>query len=141
MLQSTFNPQRDTEYDKTKLALDAMGAMGVCAPGVSTNIDLPLPDDVLIDGISYNVIGGVFGDYINLQVIDLNGTYTGAPGTVLNQFATKWYVAQNQSSATQIKSKYPAKILGGMALRLIYNSVGDTPANVAVNYELHKVLI
>jgi hypothetical protein len=83
--------------------------------------------------------GGNYGDYVNFQVVDASGAFTGTPGTLLNQFATMLYFPP--TADTQIDIVYPAKVLAGMTLRVSYTSTGGTDVFLAINYKLHKVLV
>jgi hypothetical protein len=140
MTGSTFNPVRISDFDKTKLTFDAQGAMMTVSAGQTTNVDLTLTDDCLITGAwLVSDSNTAFGDYACLQVVDTTGI-TGYPaGTVLSQFVTNWYVIPNMDE--QFDVPYPAKIIAGLTLRLVYISTGTNNAFIAVNYKLHKVLV
>jgi hypothetical protein len=136
---TTFNPINVGGFDKTKLTFDAQGVSATMAAATSSNLDYTLVDDCLITGIELIINNGNYGDTANLQIIDLTGEFSGTPGTILNQFATKWNLAP--VSDTQFDLPYPAKILMGMTLRVVYASTGLIDPFIAVNYKLHKVLI
>ena len=137
---TTYNPVRTTDFEKTKLNFNGQGVTSTINAGTTTNIDYLLADDCLITGLELIVNNGNYGDFANIQVIDTTG-FTGYPaGTVLEQIGTNWYLSP--STDTQFDIAYPAKIIAGLTLRIIYTStllVGTT--FVAINYKLHKVLI
>lgn len=139
MKNSTYNPISIQDFDKTKLNFNAQGTTAVCVAGQSTNIDFALNDDMLLTGAWLIANGGNYGDTATMQVIDTAGAFTGVAGTVLNQFMTNWYIPQTASE--QFDIQYPAKILAGMTLRVIYKSTGTSSPFVAINYKMHMVLI
>lgn len=139
MIGSTYNPRCENDFDKTKLAFDAQGVSITCAAGVTTDLDYTLADDCLLTGLELIVNSGNYGDSVNFQVVDTTG-FTGYPaGTVLDQFATNWNIAP--VSDTQFDVIYPAKIIAGLTLRVVYTSTGSSAVFVAINYKLHKCLV
>lgn len=141
MLGSTYNPKNVWDFDKTKIQTNHQSATGTITSGQTGNIDLALADDHLLTGIQIICSNHSFGDKITLQVVDVSGTYYPA-GTVLAQFATNITVRSDVQEVIHETSNYPAKILGGLTLRVIYASNGTlTPINIAVNYKLHMLLV
>lgn len=140
MTGSTYNPTTVDQFDKTKLNFDGQGVIGSCAPSSTANMDYDLTDDMLLTGCVFMINDSNWGDFVNFQVIDATGALTGTPGTVLSQFASSWYVPGNNTNI-ELKIVYPAKVIAGMGLRVVYNNVGANAASFAMNYELHKVLI
>jgi len=139
MQNSVFNPTHIDEFDKTKLNFDAKGVTASITAGTSQNIDLTLTDDHLITGAWMIVDGATLGDTVNLQVVDTTG-FTGYPaGTVLNQFITNFYLPT--SASEQFNITYPAKIIAGLTLRVVYTSTGATNPFFAANFYLHKILV
>jgi hypothetical protein len=136
---STYNPVTINDFDKTKLNSDGQGAAATIPAGTTVNIDYTLVDDCELTGAWFISNGGTFGDYCHFQIIDGSGAFTGTPGTLLNQFITNWYVPSETSE--QFDIMYPAKILAGLTVRVIYHSTGTTDVFAAINYKLHKVLI
>ena len=138
---TTFKPLSASEFTADKLNFAGHGVLASAAPGVATNIDLVMTDDCLAQGVQMLTSGSAFGDYVHMQVVDASGAFTGAPGTVLNQFGTNWYMRGDSQFQLNKDMLYPAKVLAGMTMRIVYVSTGLTPVQVAVNYSLHKVLI
>lgn len=136
---STYNPDSVEQFSKKALNFNGQGIMGSALPGASTNFDYLLLDDHLITGVEYIIQSAVFGDFLTLQIVASDTRFGVPAGTVLNQFATNWYVSSN--SADELRVPYPAKLSAGMIIRFIYTSVGSVAVNVAVNLEIHKILI
>jgi hypothetical protein len=139
MQNSTYNPTRTIDFEKEKLTFDAQGVSATITAGNSQNLVYALTDDCLITGVELIVNNGSYGDTINFQVIDSSGAFTGTPGTVLNQFASNWNVTP--ISDTQFDIVYPAKILTGMGLQVVYKSTGTSNVFLAINYKLHKCMV
>jgi hypothetical protein len=136
---SNYNPIHIDDFDKSKLTFDAQGVSATMTAGGAGNLDYTLTDDCLITGVELIVNNGNYGDTVSFQVIDPTG-FTGYPaGSVLDQFATNWNVAP--IADTQFDIIYPAKIIAGLALRLVYTSTGTNNPFVAINYKLHKCLV
>jgi hypothetical protein len=136
---TTFNPVRTSDFDKTKLNFNAQGVSANIIASSVQNIDLTLADDCLMTGAWVVINGATQGDTLIFQVVDTTG-FTGYPaGTVLNQFITNWY--PNVNTDVQLDMVYPAKVIAGLTLRVVYTSIGTTNPFIAINYKLHKVLI
>lgn len=136
---TTYKPTRINDFEATKLNFAAQGVAAAPTFGTTTNIDLLLTDDSLLTGAWLVVSGGTIGDYATFQVVDISGSFTGTPNTIVNTFITTWYLPV--SANTQFDVAYPAKIYAGLTLRLIYHSTGLITPFAAINYKLHKVLI
>jgi hypothetical protein len=139
MQNSTYNPIHENDFEKNKLTFDAQGVSTTVTSGSITNLDYTLTDDCLITGVELIVNNGNYGDTLSFQVVDTTG-FTGYPvGTVLDQYATNWNVAP--VTDTQLSVVYPAKIITGLTLRVVYTSTGSSNPFIALNYKLHKCLV
>jgi len=128
------------DFSKIGLNFNGNGVLGTATAGTATNIDFKLTEDDLITGASFLLLSGAnIGDYIDFQVVDRDGVYYPA-GTLLSQFCTNWYVSTDKQTQDVPEIPYPAKVLSGLVLRLVYNSTGTSAVKVAVNYHLHKVM-
>lgn len=127
-------------FSNNVVALDAQGAIATITAGSTGNVDLMLADDVLITGIQLIIHGGIIGDSVNLQVVDINNVLGFGANTVLKQFATNWYVTGVDGESALVEAAYSSKIFAGLCLRVIYTSTGSNDVTVACNYILHKVL-
>jgi hypothetical protein len=139
MIHSTFNPATVDAFDKNKMTFDAQGATSNVTAGAVANIDLPIVDDMLLTGAWFITNGGSPGDSVSFQVVDGSGVFSGTVGTVLNQFITNWYPPSDAD--IDLSMNYPAKLLAGMTLRVIYTSTGSSTVFVGINYKLHKILV
>lgn len=136
---TTYNPPNVNAFVKSALSFNAHGVKMTATAGTTSNLDYTLTDDCLLTGLEMITNDGNYGDTAVMQVLDGTGAITGVVGTVLQQVATNWNLAP--SADTQFDLTYPAKILTGMVLRIIYTSTGSNNPFVAVNYKLHKCLI
>lgn len=145
MINSTYNPLNQNEFDKTKIQVADKSVQGVCPAGETASFDVTLADDHLLMGLQILAKNSNFGDTLTLQVIDIAGTLpNGAsfpPNTVLAQFGTTIGVCDDKQEKLNERSVYPAKLLAGLSIRLVYTSTGTTDVNVIANYILHKVLV
>lgn len=134
MTGSTLQVSSIDEFNSTNVVLDAQGTSAAIPIGSTGNVDLTLADDCFLTGIEVVSDGGAFGDALSLQVL--------AGATVLGTFASGWVVGMDGLQVSH-DSSYPAKILAGMTIRVIYQSkaIGIGNVNVAANYILHKALI
>lgn len=150
MINSTYAPKRFEDLNADGCMLNEQGVQDTVTAGQTTFIDLTLTDDHLLTGLQISANGTSFGDTINLQVVDkgsmLQNLYGSAITTmypnypVLRQFGTNIALCSDQQFKIEKEKMYPAKVIGGLTLRVIYHSIGSTNVNVAVNYELHKVM-
>lgn len=136
---TTYKPIKVSDFEANKLNFDARGIFTQVNAGSTTCIDYDLTDDCLITGACVITSNAEYGDNTCFQVVDKTGAFTGNPNTVLNQFISNWYVCP--TSELQLDIPYPAKILAGMTLRLVYSSTGQNNVFVAINYNLHKVMV
>lgn len=138
---TTYNPSNANDFEKTKLVLAAQGVSAVAPNGQTTNMDLTLTDDCLLTGVVFFTNGNAYGDYVSLQVVDATGVTGAPPGTVLLTTASSWYIYPGQY--LQIDTQYPAKVLAGLTLRIVYTNVGIGlgSTQIFINYKLHKCLV
>lgn len=133
---TAFNPSNSIEFDKSKLNKDARGFLFTAAHGSDTANDQTFEDDYLMTGGAVLLVkGGSWGDKVTFQVVHPNGT------TVLGQFLTDWPINPDSTLQALPPSNYPAKITAGLILRAIYTSVGETDVEIAIGYNLEKVLV
>lgn len=138
---TTYNPDNINAFVKSALHYDAIGVTGAAVAGTSTNIDYILTNDMLITGAQVLSNISTFGDSLTFQLVDVNNVLGYGANLVLNQFVTNWQLRSDSQEQIHLNCNYPAKIISGLCLRLIYTSVGSANVMVAINYELHKILI
>lgn len=132
---TTYDPINDTYYDKTKMEVNRQGIIQTITIGQTENIDFTLTDDMLFDGARVLVKNGIFGDSMDLQIVH--------PSLgVLVQFVTAEPISGNSELQMDFTSRYPAKLLSGLIIRLTYHSTGAVGnPRVAIGYSLHKILV
>jgi hypothetical protein len=137
---TTYYPQHPQDLETSKLASSSVGLTGTCTAGGSQNLDLLLTNDVLVIGGQKLISGAAWGDTIAFQVVDTTG-FTGVPaGTVLSTIASSWYVPAGDSVSEFIPPVYK-KLIAGLTIRMVYNSVGGSNVNFSINYDLLNTLI
>jgi hypothetical protein len=129
-----FNPTNIQAFEKSKLNKNAKGVIGTALNGTSTTLDLTMTDDCIIaGGHTFLAKGAAWGDSVDFQVVHpING--------VLAQFINSWYVNPDSTEQSIPPSNYPAKIVAGLILRVVYHSVGATDVGIVINYNLENVL-
>ena len=121
--------------DKSNLLFDGHGVENVCPVGETTHVDFVVSTIYKYDAIE--IIGGEIGDRVALQILDdSEGTYTGTPNAVLNQFGTNWSIS---SSAVLKKLPYDAQLYPNMVICVAYEN-RTTEKTIYVNHDLHKVI-
>jgi hypothetical protein len=141
MQGSKYAPNSFHEYSSKDLNANFRGNKFVATKNTTTNNDMQITDDCLIDGAVLIVLGGVIGDKITAQVIDKDNIFGYGANTVLGQYVTDWYINPQESFQLDFNSTYPAKLFTGLYLRIVYTSIGtENDVDVIINYKLHKVL-
>lgn len=134
-----FKPLNINEFtaDVLNYAADAVSA--VCTPNTTTTIDYTVSDDVMFTGLQAITDNGNYGDYVVMQIVDINNIMGLGAGAVLLQPIKKWFMPPVANM--QYDVVYPAKIYTGLTIRVIYTSTSLAVSPfVALNYKLHKVL-
>lgn len=127
------------QFTNSNVFFDARGILGIATAGNTSSIDLLITDDAFFTGGVLSAKGATFGDFVNLQVVDVDGIMAPA-GTVLSQYATNWFMNSDKEEQINISVPYPGKLIVGFYLRISYHSTGATDVSVTANYFLHKAL-
>jgi len=121
----------------------------------TTTHDYVLTESRIIETPQVMFKNHVWGDHFRFQVIvDPNNAFTvpanfgGIPegtvlpaGTLLEEFATTWYVNPDLCAQTRPDLVYSAEMLAGLAIRMIYTSTGTVnDVEVKLNLFAHKYL-
>jgi hypothetical protein len=115
------------------------GTQGTATKTTSSNIDLKVTETKFVNGLEMVAKNHVFGDSAHFQVVDVDNILGAGAGLVLDQFGTNWYLAEDVQRQGPYILPYPAQVLAGLYLRIVYNSVGTTDdVELKVNYFLHK---
>lgn len=122
----------------------------------TTNHDYVLTEARIIETPQIMFKNQVWGDHFRFQVIvDPANNFTvpagfGAipegtvipAGTVLEEFATTWYVNPDLCAQVRPDLQYSAEVPAGLAIRLIYTSTGTvTDVECKINFFAHKFLV
>lgn len=137
---TNYNPPNTNNFEKSKLNKYAIGFSFTIQPNELTTFDYQVTDDILMTGGgSFYVKGGFQGDYVDLQVIAPDGQ---GGWIVVSQFVTSWFINPDNISQAVPKAMYPAKLVAGLRIRIIYHSVGGSqPVWCAINFDFEKVLV
>lgn len=114
------------------------GHQGVATKNATTNVDFCITETRWINGAQLILKNHQFDDTANFQVVDVDGLFT-PPGTVLDEFVEDWAVISDTQNQGVHMLDYPARIQGGLYVRIVYKSTG-TLDDVAVklNFFLHE---
>jgi len=108
---------------------------GTATAGQSTSIDFKLIDDRYCNGGRLLVSQTGQEDQITFQVVDKDNILGYGAGVVLDQFIDGYYIPA--SDTLEVKLDYPAKIIAGLYMRLIYKNTSLTDTIVKCNLFLH----
>jgi len=141
MLGSKYTPLNRNDYGAKDLNINYKGSKTNLTKNSSNTIDYLISDDHLVDGGAIIATNVVMGDKVTCKVVDVDNILGYGAGVVLNTFVTDWYLSPGSVSTWDFTVPYPAKIYGGLYIRIIYDSVGtETDPVLAINYKIHKVL-
>jgi hypothetical protein len=140
MIGSTLKLPDLSHFSSTNVNSASQGLYAVAAVGAVTNIDLKLLDDCFLTGGVLRTEGSSFGDYATFQVVDVDNILGYGANTILGQYVTSWYMRSDAQEQVNENTPYPAKVIAGLYLRLVYTSMGSSAVNVAVMYRLHRAL-
>ena len=114
------------------------GVSGTASNGTTTNINLDLTEERYINGVRLILQNHVFGDSVNFEVVDKNNILGYGAGAVLDRFGADWYVNPDSACQGDILIDYPARVIAGLTIRIVYNSTGAEDVGVKANIYLHK---
>lgn len=145
MLNSTFDPPTIGSYNKNLMAVSWQSASATVQAGQTANIDYLVTQDMMFSGLQILSKNTNFGDSVTLQIICVSGTLANGmticpPNSVLNQFGTNIGIPDDKTLKCDVTSEFPAKLLGGLTIRVIYTSTGGADVPVIVNHKLATVL-
>lgn len=140
MQGSTLVIRNNEQFTASNVNANHQGVLGTAAPGVATNIDYVLVDDCFVTGAILFAKGAAWGDTLTLQVVDVSNMYGRGAGFVLGQYVTNWALRTDSELQFDQNSTFPAKVITGLALRVVYSSTGAVAVPLAVNYKLQKAL-
>lgn len=140
-VNTTYNPGNVEAFDNKAVMFNAKGISSDVSAGTTANIDLKITGDHLLTGAILLTNNSNFGDYISFQVVDVDNIMGLGVNMVLKQFVTNWYMLSDQQKQIDFSINYPAKLIDGLYIRLVYTSTSqDVSPKVSINYMLHTVL-
>lgn len=134
MNHSTYSPLYWEEFRSDMVSAKGYSLTGTATQESSTSFDFQIPDDMFIRTIGFLFKNADFGDYVKVQVIDLDGIIS-PPGTVLKTQIDAWYITDTGAAPLKFSPLCPNKILQGLYLRFIYTSTSASDVTVAINME------
>lgn len=113
------------------------GVHGTATKNTTTSFDFKVDkDECYCSGGEIIVKDAEHGDYIEIQVIDLDNIFGYGAGAVLATYLKKWFVDYRGKNVLEVP--YAGYIYKNLYLRLKYTSIGTTnDVKVAVNYSFH----
>jgi hypothetical protein len=142
MLNSLFAPLKMADCGSSDVIANFQGKQFSPVKGVNTDCDFKVDDDNLLDGGRLIVTNSLVGDSVDAHIVDIDNIMGYGANTILRTFVSSWPVAPG-TTVWDFSAAYPAKIKGGLYIRIVYKSVAaesDTAPVVAIGYKLHKVL-
>ena len=115
------------------------GVSGTATKNTTTSIDYKLTENRFVNGVQFILKNHVFGDSAQFQVVDVDNILGYGAGTVLDEFGTSWYFAEDVQTQGPFIIPYPALVNSGLYIRIVYNSTGTVnDVDVRLNLFLHK---
>lgn len=106
------------------------------AADTNKNIDYKITEERYVNGGKLIVKNMGDDDKITFQVVDKDNIFGLGANVVLDEFIKDFYLPVNESLNVQLD--YPARIMAGLYLRLIYTNTNATEtATVKCNLYLH----
>lgn len=113
------------------------GLAGVATKNTTTNFDFKIDKgQCYCSGGEIVVKDAEHGDYIEIQVIDIDNILGYGANTVLQTYLKRWYIDYRGKNVLEVP--YAGRIYENLYLRLMYTSASTTnDVRVAVNYSFH----
>lgn len=106
-----------------------------CLTGVTTPIDYLIEQERYING-GFLIVDNIgLDDKISFQVVDKDNILGFGTEVVLDEFITDYYIPND--GKLEVKLDYPAKIMAGLYVRLLYSSTHASGCLVKCNLYLH----
>lgn len=141
-MTTIFNPRKMSDMSADIVNYRGTGIRFSATANTTTTYDYLLTEDRILTGAEGLVNGASWGDKVTLQVVDKDNVLGFGANTVLNQFVTDWNICTDQQRQNTPNAIYPAKLLAGVYVRVLYTSVALlTGPSVAINFHMHKVLL
>jgi hypothetical protein len=119
----------------------ASGYSGIATLGTTTNVDFAIGDeDRHINGICLFLKDHVWGDTLNLAVVDIDNALGYGAGLVLKTFGINWNVNDQVQNQGNVQFNYVARLPAGVYIRIVYTSIGSVDVKLRLNCLMHKKL-
>lgn len=126
----------------------------------TTNIDYKISADRYINGIRLMLMNHSFSDDVNFEIVDRDFVFAGSlypatpleagvpvpegtpwevvvpDGVMLNRFGESWQLSGDSDQGRELL-KYPARLLAGMYVRIVYTTYSTSDVEVKCNLYLH----
>ncbi len=124
---------------RNKFDFAGNGVTGTATKNTTTDIDFKLPANLWLSGGEVLVKDHVFGDWFEIQVIDIDNVLGGGANVVLKTYVNKWYVHPSVF-CEELESPYAGEVLKDLYIRVKYHSTGiTTDVSLSANYKLHTL--
>jgi hypothetical protein len=110
---------------------------GTVAAGTTASLDIKIPATRFLQGVQLLITNGAIGDNASLEVVDVDGIMGYGTNLVLDRFGDNWFIDPQNILQRELVSNYTAQIIGGLYIRIIYESVGTQDVGVYANLMLH----
>jgi hypothetical protein len=110
---------------------------GTVAAGTTASLDIKIPATRFLQGIQLLIANGAIGDNASLEVVDVDGIMGYGTNLTLDRFGDNWFVDPQNILQRELISNYTAQIIGGLYIRIIYESIGTQDVSVYANLMLH----
>lgn len=115
------------------------GVSGTGTKNTTSNTDYLVTEERYINGCNVICKNHVFGDYVKFQIVDVDNIIGYGANTVLDEFGSEWYLSEDKQDQGLVLLQYPAKIVAGLYIRVVYVSTGTTnDVMLRCNLFLHK---
>lgn len=113
------------------------GTNGTATKNTTTTFDLKIDKDkCYCSGGEIIVKDAEHGDFIEIQIIDIDNILGYGANTVLQTYLKKWFIDYRGKNVLEVS--YAGRIYENLYLRLKYTSVSSTTdVKMAVNYYFH----
>lgn len=131
---TTYNPERTSEFSKNYLNFNGQSIRGTANASGIVTADFTLTDDHLLTGGVLIVKDARIDDKVSFQIVHPSFG-------VVNQFVTDYGMSEDTQVQFNINLEYPAKIFAGLTIRCKYEASDDkAERKFVLNLRLHKII-
>lgn len=127
-----------TDLNSDKVLYRGKGISFTATAATTTSYDFKFSEDRILTS-GYAILDNqANGDYITIQVIDIDNVLGYGANTILDEYLTEWYMIYDQAYQPPPPHSYPALIQAGIYLRVKYTATGVLDIPVKMNFTTHK---